>query len=250
MLRKRSRTSAALAAAAAAALCLPGAASASGFHQHAPVQASLTVTYRQDWQVLKPTDHGCQPLGGGSVTLRGESSGTRRARLDEWQDDPFVARRAGISMPLRFTYDPTDGTTSRTPPNPQFQDPEYGCGPPEPKTCRRFDLGTFTASIAGAKGLVLPRVPEDLRAPDGLDDDTCWTPGLGRLRVQDVRAAWPSQRPAAFNRAGVHRVHSVAHMRTQTFRDPIIGDQRRVQITVTIDLVYRMPTHPGWKLSA
>ncbi len=63
-----------------------------------------------------------------------------------------------------------------------------------------------------------------------------------------MTATWPSNRPAAFNRAGVHRVHSVAHMPAQTFRDPVIGDQRRLETTVTIDVAYRMPAHPVWKL--
>ncbi len=89
-----------------------------------------------------------------------------------------MPRSAGLSIPLRYSYEPSD-STSRTPPNPRYEDPDYGCGPPVQHSCHRFDLGTFTASLAGARGRVHPRVPEALRQPDGLDDETCWTPASG-----------------------------------------------------------------------
>jgi len=235
MLTKAPLTRLAVAAVAVTALAAPTAAHA-GYTIVSRAQATITMTERNDWQIVKPDGGGCAPIGGGSQVLRAQTAGTVSTLLQRSREDSHDTDHYRIEAPVAFQVERTDATVPGPP-----SDPEDTCEP-TPKDCRAVGVGGGrggTLAVKGPRGSLVfgfsgrsdPVIDHYLR---------CWGPPTDLSRHVNSRAVkvpWPKE-SARFR--GSHRLTVTKQFPAETIDDGVYGTVRNIP-TVTFTLIYRVP---------
>jgi hypothetical protein len=224
-----------VAAIAATALAAPTAAHA-GLTIVSRAQTTITMTERNDWQVVKPAEGGCAPIGGGSQVLRAQTAGTVSTLLTRTRADSHDTDHYRIDAPVGFRVERTDATE----PGPPLT-PEDTCEL-TPKDCRAVGLGGGQGGTSAVKG-PFGRVSFGFsgRSDPVIDHyQHCWAPQTDLERHVNSRAVkvpWPKEH-ARFH--GAHRLTVTRQLPAETIDDDVYGTVRNLP-TVTFTLTYRIP---------